>query len=297
MTVDDHRTSHKMDINTELDQKGYCVVPDVLTPEEIAYAYDLFKGWQTTIPNHDKIHANVNPHGIYKYHEAGHTRHAWYLRTRPAVQDVFKALWDTDDLIVSFDGCCYIPTESRKRDKCWTHTDQAPSAKGRQCIQGFVSLTTNSERTFVVYEGTHNIHEEYFQEKGINHSKNWNLIPPDDLELVASSKRVLHVPAGSLVLWDSRAFHANQYGASGSEERLVQYICYLPRNHPKHTKQMAAKRRRYYEERRTTSHWPAPLHVNGKQPQTYGDPTKRIDYSLLTPPDLDDLRPEIEKIL
>lgn len=289
----------KMDIRKELDVRGYCVIPDVLTPDEVAHAYDLFKNWQTTIPNHDRIHAMINPHGIYKYHEAGHTRHAWFIRTRPAVQDVFKALWDTDDLIVSYDSCCYIPAKCNKRDKCWTHTDQAPNVKGRQCYQGFIALTSNTERTFVCYEGTHRIHERYFQEKGIKHSKNWQLIPEGDLNVVAATaKRVLHVPAGALVLWDSRTFHQNQYGdpASG-EERLVQYVCYLPRSHPKHTKQIAEKRRKYFEERRTTSHWSAPVHVNGKQPQTFGDSSREIDYALLMPPELDDLLPEIEKLI
>lgn len=288
-----------MDIQKELDAKGYCVVPDVLTPDEVAYTYDLFKNWQTTIPDHNQIHSAMNPHGIYKHHEAGHARHAWFVRTRPAVQDVFRTLWGTDDLIVSYDGGCYIPANCRKQDKCWTHTDQAPNVKGRQCYQGFVALTSNTERTFVCYEGTHAIHERYFQEKEISHSKNWQLIPPGDLEAVAASaKRVLRVPAGAMVLWDSRTFHQNQYGDPGSaEERLVQYVCYLPRSHPKHTAPMAAKRRKYFAERRTTSHCPAPVSVNGKQPQTYGDPTKRIDYSLLAPPELDDLLPEIEKLV
>ena len=286
-----------MNIQATLDKRGYCIIPNVLTESEITYAYTLFKEWQSTIPEHDTIHDKINPHGIYKYHEAGHTRHAWYIRTRPAVQDVFKTIWNTDHLIVSYDGCCYIPKEFNKKDKCWTHTDQAPNSKGIQCYQGFVSLTSNTERTFVIYEGTHKIHEAYFKEKNITHGKNWNLIPETDLQSILSRKRVLHVPAGAMVIWDSRSFHQNQYGASNSEERLVQYVCYLPRNHPKHTNSIAKKRRQYYTDRRTTSHWPAPVHVNGKQPQTFGDDTRKINYSLLTPPILDDLTNEIEKII
>ena len=34
-------------------------------------------------------------------------------------------------------------------------------------------------------------------------------------------KVVLNIPAGSLVLWDSRTFHQNQYGKPNSEERIV----------------------------------------------------------------------------
>ena len=57
------------------------------------------------------------------------------------------------------------------------------------------------------------------------------------------------------------------------------------------------KRLKYFKDRRTTSHWPCPIRVNGLQPRTYGDNTKKIDYSILTPPDLKDLEDEIQKLL
>ena len=55
-------------------------------------------------------------------------------------QDVFKKLWETDELIVSFDGSCYIPKALQKADNIWTHTDQAPAYKGLKCYQGLVTL-------------------------------------------------------------------------------------------------------------------------------------------------------------
>ena len=60
---------------------------------------------------------------------------------------------------------------------------------------------------------------------------------------------------------------------------------------------MKEKRLKYFNERRTTSHWPAPITVNGKQPQTYGDSSKLINYDDLVPPELDDLQEEIMKLL
>ena len=80
-----------------------------------------------------------------------------------------------------------------------------------ECYQGFVSLTNNKERTLVVYEGSHLIHKKYFEERDNNGSKNWNLICHDFLESIKDTKKVLNVKAGSLVLWDSRTFHQNQY--------------------------------------------------------------------------------------
>ena len=110
-------------------------------------------------------------------------------------------------------------------------------------------------------------------------------------------KRILNVPAGSLVLWDSRTFHQNQYGEPNSEERIVQYICYLPKNNPNNTNSQTKKRKKYFEERRTTSYWPYPIRVNGKQPQTYGDNSKLIDYDLLIKPNLNKYLEDIEKLI
>ena len=50
---------------------------------------------------------------------------------------------------------------------------------------------------------------------------------------------------------------------------------------------MSEKRMKYFQERRTTSHWPYPLHVNGKQPQTFGNDSLLLDYEKLVPPVLD----------
>jgi len=284
-------------IQTALDLNGYCIVPNVLTSDEVVSAKQSFQNWQATIPNHDETHNTANPHGIYKHHRAGHTRHAWFIRTRPSVQQIFRDLWKTDDLIVSFDGSCYISKDTRKKDKCWTHTDQAPTKKGVHCYQGLVSLTDNQERTLVVYEGTHLLHESYFHDRGIQNTKDWNLLDKTYVESIADKKRVLNIPAGSLVLWDSRIFHQNQYGKPDSEERFVQYICYLPKNHLKNTPAMAKKRQKYLEERRTTSHWPAPIHVNGLQPQVYGDKSRLIDYSQLPSPNISDMSEEIQKLI
>jgi ectoine hydroxylase-related dioxygenase (phytanoyl-CoA dioxygenase family) len=289
-----------MDIKTvqrNLELVGYCVVPNVLSEEEVRQAKEMFYSWQKTIPNHDKLHSKIDPHGIYKHHEVGHQQHAWFIRTRPKVQEVFKSLWKCQKLIVSFDGSCYISKENQQKDNIWTHTDQAPNSKNFECYQGFVALTENKERTLVVYEGSHLLHKKYFEDRGINSSKNWNLIDHQTLEELADKKKILHIPAGALVLWDSRTFHQNQYGKPKSEERIVQYVCFLPDNHPKNNNAMKTKRKRYFLTRRTTSHWPAPIRVNGLQPQNWGDESLKIDYNELKKPDLESMMDTIKSLL
>lgn len=85
--------------------------------------------------------------------------------------------------------------------------------------------------------------------------------------------------------------------SQGSEERIVQYVCYLPKNHEKNTMAMRKKRRKYFNERRTTSHWPCPIKVNGKQGRNFGNERLVIDYDALRAPKLDDMMEEIEQLL
>jgi len=285
------------EIKRDLDNNGWCIIPNVLSETEVEEAKELFYTWQKTIPEHDIMHNSIDPHGIYKHHEIGHQEHAWYIRTNPKVQEIFKKLWQTEDLVVSFDGTCYIPKTWEKIDTIWTHSDQAPTINKLACYQGFVSLTDNKERTLVVYDKTHLIHHKYFKLKHNTSTENWQRIDKKDVAEAEILKRILPVPAGALVLWDSRTFHQNQYGAPHSEERLVQYVCFKPKHDPANTPSMQEKRKRYFAARRTTSHWPYPIKVNGLQPQTYGDDSKRIDYSQLQQPNLARFMPEIEKII
>tara|TARA_B100002051_G_C16704137_1_gene622718 strand:- start:671 stop:1558 length:888 start_codon:yes stop_codon:yes gene_type:complete len=293
-------TLDKTKLDLELRVKGYTVIPDVLTPDEVQENLHLFHTWQSQIPDHDFIHSALDPHGIYKHHRAGQTEHAWSIRTRPKVQAPFKHIWGTDDLNVSFDGCCFIPAGLTKRDTIWTHTDQAPTLPNFECVQGIVALTHNKRTTLVVYEGTHKIHHEYFKSKGREASpKAWQKIDPEDVVALESRKRVLEIPAGAMALWDSRTFHQNQYGTDTgpTEERIVQYVSFMPKAHAKNTPAIQHKRRLYFAELRTTSHWCSPLRVNPLQGQGYGDPRRAIDYDQLPAPDLDRFDADIRKLL
>ena len=248
----------------ELDEKGYTVVK-VFSEEKVQTATKLFYDWINEVPIDRK---NIF-YGIIK---EGHQKHSWYIKTDPAVQDVFKRLWNTDDLVTGFDGCCWIPKEFNAVETCWTHTDQAASKRGLHCFQGFVSLTANVERSLVVYEGSHLLHETYMKDRGLTGAKNWRLIDPEYLKSIESSKRVVKVDAGDMVLWDSRIFHQSQYGKN--EERLVQYVSFLPRNHPGNTPGQQRQRLKYFKNRRTTTHWPYPLCVNKKEPFLDADLTE-----------------------
>ena len=79
-TITDEESKY---IIESLKNDGYVIIPNILSEKEIETATQMFEDWQKSIPNLEYLHKTVDPHGIYKYHEAGHQRHAWYLRTKP----------------------------------------------------------------------------------------------------------------------------------------------------------------------------------------------------------------------
>lgn len=274
-------------LKAELEEKGYAI-RDVLSEADCDYVKQLHHDWHMTLHNPERIH------GIYKHHEVGHQRFVWWVKTRPEVQAAFAEIWGTTELVTGFDGACYYSKEEVHKDNTWIHTDQAPDTPGCLCIQSALSCSENTERTIVVYEGSHLLWEPYMRERNLKGKKNWLKIDPTYLDTIQDRKRILHLKVGQMVFWDSRTFHQNQNGKNG-EYRLVVYVCFLPRNSKKNTKSQEKKRLKYFTDRRTTSHWPYPLHVNGKQPRTWGDKTKLIDYSTLIPPQINDL--DIMKII
>ena len=290
-----------INIKSQLEQHGYAIVPDVLTRREIDEATDEFHRWRTSVANLDKLHNLIETNGIYKFHEVGHQRFAWLLRTNAKILQVFQELWECDELVCSFDGSCYYPVDYECTQSYWTHCDQSCLKKGLQCYQSFVSLTDNVERTFVVYDGSHKLNDRYNESHPKDEPREFNIIDESYTETIKDSRRLLRVEAGSLVIWDSRVFHQNDCGPHECmEERLVQYLCYLPKHDERNTTQEQIKRAEYFRTYRTTPHLPYPISAVPLQSAYYTHykyDEVYIDYSRLRDPLLDDLLPKIHPLL
>lgn len=288
-------------IKHELEENGYCVVPNVYNSEEIEEYKSEFFNWYKNTENVEELHTIIHGNGIFKYFEIGHQRFAWMARTNSKIVNIFKGLWNSDELVTSFDGCCYYSSDFEGKHNYWTHTDQSSRKKGLHCYQSFLSLTNNRQRTLIVYKGSHLLHEHYFTTLNIDEPYDWSILDENYVSNLEDKKVYVNVKAGDLVLWDSRTFHQNTCGNSNcNEERLVQYLCYLPKNHIKNNKKQKNLRRECYEERYTTSHWPYPISIVPLQPRyNYYNSHNNIiiDYTNLPCPNIDDLKEEIEKLL
>ena len=98
-------------IKTDLEVKGYAIIPGVLSAEEVEDIKVEFEKWQKASG------AKTEIHGIIKHYQVGNTRHAWKIRTNPRVQKAFASIWETsvDNLIVSQDGTNWMTADCKKQ--------------------------------------------------------------------------------------------------------------------------------------------------------------------------------------
>ena len=286
----------------ELQENGYTVIPNVYNDEEIQEYHNEFNKWMNSVENLPELHDTIDFNGIFKHHQVGHQRFAWLARTNPKIINIFKNIWNTDELVCSFDGCCYYPKDYIDTPRYWTHSDQSSKKIGLYCYQSFLSLTDNSQRTFIVYKGSHLLHQDYFKTMQIEGLTDWNIIDKNYLQTISENKQILNVKKGDLVIWDSRTFHQNTCGSiTCEEERLVQYLCYLPKNNVGNTVEQQEIRKNCFDNKRTTNHWPYPMGIVPEQPNfyNYNNPNNLIyiDYNSLPKPDIDDLLNKIKKLL
>lgn len=87
--------------------------------------------------------------GLYNGYSCGHEQYAWDIRQEPGVIDAFARVWNTNELLVSFDGLnISVPLDlDKEKDKelslPWPHVDQSPTRQFLHCVQGIANLAPN----------------------------------------------------------------------------------------------------------------------------------------------------------
>lgn len=124
----------------DLEEHGYCVIPQVLSTSETEVLYqrvwheyiekawpscrmDDRSNWEEEFPMHNVWGLFAGP--------AGQTQVMWDLRQNPLIVEIFANIWNTKDLIVSMDGLSLMcPTEIRYHYvEPWPHVDQTVSRR------------------------------------------------------------------------------------------------------------------------------------------------------------------------
>ena len=168
------------------------------------------------------VRSRPNAYGIVWSHGVGHSRLAWFVRTRPRLLEMFASLFGTAELITSFEGFSWLPPAAYESEwrlgEAWFHTDQnGLSRPGRQTIQSFTSLFDQDETTgaLVVVPRSHKKHAQvtkrvYAARPSTPTEQQFLMLPPND-PILSKPRRphLVRVRAGDSVLWDSRMVHCS----------------------------------------------------------------------------------------
>eukprot|EP00960_Hanusia_phi_P075885 768478-Hanusia_phi.AAC.8 len=180
--------------------------------------------------------------GIIPFCGAGQSRCAWFVRTHPRVREVFAALWNTEDLLVSLDGLLLwrdwrtLDRIEYRTEEGWFHLDQNPRKKPDFCcVQGLLNLLPSSGYVEgnVLVAGSHHSFPQHFLGHNNEELRSFYLSRLDELQdedwlEVHPQDHLLHdkvfccdLDAGDLLLWDSRLVHCSYPSALGAvrEER------------------------------------------------------------------------------
>ncbi len=272
----------------DLEEKGYCVIPNVVSDEEAKCLYERVwhefiekawpdchmddrSNWKEAFPKH-------NPIGIFAG-PVGQTQVMWDIRQDPRIVDVFAKIWNTEDLIVSMDGMSFMcPTEIREGTfNPWPHVDQhsgtylsESSLKTKPfTIQGqfLFEDSFDGDGGFYCVPKSHLRFDEFapqieaIMQRETIPEQGWlaqNAFLEAFFDKDDYSRKHVTAPRGSLILWDSRTVHWNQHAhndRSAPRVRMVGYICYVPKSRLQDAGK--ALRKEAFETGSSTTHDPA----------------------------------------
>lgn len=277
-------------------QHGVVVLKNVLSQSEVDEAKDLYWAWLEGLGSgikrgHRETWGDDNWPGVTRLgfvpsHGGGHNKASWYLRTRPAIQAAFAALWDVEpsELLTSFDTWILWRPWWEQETEDWQprverlHIDQNPFWKpGFKCVQGMMPLlpVTPVVGGLQVIPGTNTdavqkrMVEQYVRVE--RNSSDWLELRHDDSYI--GKGQLLRANPGDFILWDSRTVHGGFVGQGrepspleGKDElaRMSMTICMTPAKLA--SDGVIEKRWGAFEKGKCLAHWPHEFH-----PHNMGD--------------------------
>ncbi|KAK3622011.1 hypothetical protein LTR56_022447 [Elasticomyces elasticus] len=280
------------DFRDNLQRDGFAVIKGAV-PRERAdqYAEQMWKfledfGLDFDRNDPSKIHKDflpqINEKGMCFGYGLPHEKFTWDIRSEPGVVGAFEKVYDTKDLIVSFDAV-NIGFPNRKdlpENKPWPHQDQNREKPGFRCLQGLVNLLPSgpNDGGLIVCKGSHLVSEEFHKAFEDEKDRIWAWTTEwygftdagmkwlDDKGFVW--EKVCMEP-GDLVVWDSRAVHYNLTSTT-DQPRFATYTCYMPAADA--SQEDLLRKKKAFEQCKSTTHWPNAVHVGGLPVLRDGEP-------------------------
>lgn len=294
--------------NYTLEKDGVQVVKNILSKEEVQKLQNMMWEWLNFKTKHFSNPVVKDDHKTYKtlfdlypkhgmlfqHWDFGHNPISWYLRQHEKVINEFKKIWNTDDLLTSFDGIsvslpCEITKRGWNRDNEWFHSDQCYKRNNFECVQGFVNIfdVNFGDATLRFLRGSHALHSQFQSTFNITDSSDWHRLNEQEKKfyidiLGPESDICVKSPAGSLVLWDSRTVHQGMEPIKERKKpniRCTPYICMTPA--ALISQKQLENRIKYFEDRRSSNHWPHKIKPFPRLPRTYGGPIPIVEQDTL----------------
>lgn len=287
-----------------LAEHGYVVIREVADAAQIAAIVDLFWAHLESLGTgidrgspatwDDDRWVGDPTTGILPDYGVPQSAMLWACRGLPAVAEMFARVWDTSDLLVSFDGAgAFRPTAVKGRWKTrpsWYHVDQnGLHEAGFACVQGLVNLVdAGPDRGgLVVVPGSHRRHAALFaaHRDELAAAHDFVRIAPEWLASLSDQPPLkVCCAAGDLVLWDSRTVHCNTRaparpaappkGVVPGLERLVAYVCMTPRHRARDLAGLARSRHDAWTRGLGTNHLPHVFVAKPPPPTREGVPVR-----------------------
>lgn len=235
----------------DLTYDGFCILKSVLSaPDAAKFAKMANQEWS-------------------ECEHMAHSKSMWGIRTS-AVRRVFEHIYDTTDLITSFDGMtCKFPDGDGL--VLGYHIDQTQNMT--HCYQSIVALTASDASTgsvaFLV--GSHNHYTDTLSRYGggtdemhneARMSRQYVELAEDDVLITRLNRQIAILRPGDMVLWDSRTVHCVDAATESRSIRLVAYVCMVPRGFA--SPRTIRRRRAAFLRGASSTHWPH-LFVTHKQ--------------------------------
>jgi hypothetical protein len=257
-------------------ENGFAVIPKVISESKAAqYQQEAFE-WLKSFDNpaldlsdpQSWTQANlpfVSTINTFNHYGVVHERFMWEIRQEQSIIDIFAQIWQTKELLVSFDALNitlpHRPGHSQREP--WPHVDQSPFRTGRQCIQGIVSLSQSGpdDGGLTVYPRTHNIVQEFFEahtDKTQWDTKDFYKFSTEQISWFESQGFQTHkvvAGPGDLIIWDSRLIHwGAEPTAASNTIRTATYVSYAPAALA--STEVLEKKKEAFDKWSATTHWP-----------------------------------------
>jgi hypothetical protein len=244
-----------------LDKEGYVVFNNAVTKKQKELVINMFKKdlniispsfkWDDLKTWTSKNAPIVFGKSSAVYCGFGHCDTNWYLRLKSKAEKIFKKAYNTNDLVVSFDGMSFFFSDKQKSQNSWLHQDQRSSDK-RISYQGVLNLLerTSNDAGFICIPRSH---KEY---KAPDSNRDWIIIPKNSEYQNKAIKLI--TPERSLILFNSKLIHANcgmekKHPKGIHINRLSAYITFVPRS--RQPIEIRQKRIDKYLSGKSCSHW------------------------------------------